>query len=97
MFRVQGGFRIGQAWTTPAGNPAAITFTGLLYSDVSIDGFVGPDSGVVLSDEGKLRGLGKVAATIGLGDGMSFIGEFEARNGDEYYGYGGRAGLRYEW
>lgn len=97
IFRVQGGFRVGTAWLTPAGNPAVLALTSLLYSDVMIDGFVGPDSGVVLSDEGKLRFLGLVSTSIGLGRGVSFIGELEGRTGDDYYGYGGRAGFRYEW
>jgi hypothetical protein len=110
VLRLQGGLTWGGFAILPRGYVLSTTFTGLLYSDVLIDGFVGRASitegaaissltapGATLNDEGKLRVLGQLSSILDLGDGYSLIGQLEARGGNDYYGVGGRLGARYEW
>jgi hypothetical protein len=100
VLRVQGGLRYGTFWRMPQGF-LTTTLTGMLYSDVWVDGFkaqpgsFGPAT--LVTDEGELRVLGQVAAKWDRGDGSSYLVQVETRGGEDLFGIGGRIGARYEW
>ncbi len=100
VLRVQGGLRYGTFWRMPQGF-LTTTLTGMLYSDVWVDGFraqpgsFGPAT--LVTDEGELRVLGQVAAKWDRGDGSSYLFQVETRGGEDLFGIGGRIGARYEW
>ncbi len=99
-FRVQGGLRLGSRFVTPDGWIWNTSLTGLLYSDVSISGFVvnGGTLGVIPQvDEGKLRAMGILEARADVGYGYSLYGAAEVRGGEDVIGFGARAGVRYQW
>jgi hypothetical protein len=75
------------------------TVTGLLYSDVSVNGLVIDTGGfagstVLPSDEGKLRAMGILAMNYDNGAGVVWYGQGDVRGGDDYFGVGGRLGVR---
>jgi hypothetical protein len=98
VFRLQGGVRFG--WEQPHGTGVLqTTVTGLLYSDVSISGLVINTGGfagsaVLPSDEGKLRAMGILALNYNTGTGVVWYGQGDVRGGDDYFGVGGRIGVR---
>jgi hypothetical protein len=98
VFRLQGGVRLG--WEHMYGQGRLLTtVTGLLYSDVSVDGLVlntnGFVGGTVLpNDEGKLRVMGILAMNYDNGSGITWYGQGDVRGGDDYFGIGGRLGVR---
>jgi outer membrane autotransporter protein len=101
VFRVQGGARVGNEadWN---GIHVTTVVTGLAYSDVSItggtattDGFINPT--IFASDEGKLRGEGIFALNLDYLNGWSSFALADVRGGQDFFGYGGRLGLRYQW
>ena len=103
-FRVQGGLRVGTRFTTPDGWIWNSSLTGLLYSDVSINGYTittttpglpPPISARI--DEGKLRVMGVLENRVNVGYGYTLYNDLEVRAGDEYFGFGTRAGIRYQW
>lgn len=101
-FRVQGGLRIGTRFATPDGWVWNTSLTGLLYSDVSINGYVlNNNAGLLpptpLVDEGKLRAMGILENRIDVGYGYTLYADFEMRGGQDVIGYGARAGVRYQW
>src|SRR5262249_27227525 len=100
--RLQGGARIGADYqyynfrVTP-------TFTALAYSDVDITGgalqngaFLGP-AFLAHADEGKLRFQGIGALNFDHLNGVKTFVEAQVRAGREYFGAGGRGGIRFEW
>jgi hypothetical protein len=98
--RLQGGARVGLTrpseygmWTT--------SFTGLLYSDVYIHGFVTNADGIsasyLLADQGKLRVQGIFNSRLQLSNGVSAFLECQARGGSDYWALGARVGGRYEF
>ena len=74
-----------------------------------IDGFVGKTligtagggtalvDASTLNDEGKVRVLGQFATVVDFGNGYSLFGDVEVRGGQDLFGVGGRAGVRYTW
>ncbi len=101
-FRVQGGVRLGTRFVTPDGWIWNTSLTGLLYSDVSIDGYVAPTgspliSPVPLVDEGKLRVMGVLENLVDVGYGYTLYGDVSLRGGDDLIGFGSRVGIRYQW
>jgi hypothetical protein len=100
--RVQGGARFGTdfMWGAVRVTP---TVTGLVYSDVIVTGLVAQTSptglpiGVVPSDEGKIRGEGIFALSFDYGNGLSSFALAEVRGGQDLFGAGGKAGLRFQW
>jgi hypothetical protein len=101
-FRVQGGVRLGSRFVTPDGWIWNTSLTGLLYSDVSLSGFVlASGTGLIpttpLVDEGKLRAMGILETRVDVGYGYTIYGDVEVRGGQDLIGYGARAGVRYQW
>jgi outer membrane autotransporter protein len=98
VFRLQGGVRFGwEQYTGPA--TWRTTLTGLLYSDVSVDGLVISTNGfagspVLPSDEGKLRAMGILAMSYDNGAGVVWYGQGDVRGGEDLFGIGGRIGVR---
>jgi hypothetical protein len=102
VLRLQAGARIGADYryynvtVTP-------TLTALAYSDVDIQGgalangvFLGPTF-LAHADEGKLRFQGLGALNFDHMNGVKTFVEAQVRAGKDYYGYGGRGGIRFEW
>ncbi|MEI9901700.1 MAG: autotransporter outer membrane beta-barrel domain-containing protein [Hyphomicrobium sp.] len=104
VFRIQGGASIGSSslvraegrkflWTTVVG--------ALLYSDVVIDGFVSSDDEfsplAIKADQGLLRVQGVLRNEFDFLDGSIAYTEVLARGGEDYWGVGGKAGVRVEW
>jgi hypothetical protein len=101
VFRVQGGLRFGTRFTTPDGWVWNTSLTGLLYSDVSVNGFTVPGGvgqpAFPLVSEGKLRAMGVLSSRVDVGNGYSLYGDVEVRGGDDLFGFGSRLGVRYQW
>jgi hypothetical protein len=97
VWRVQGGVRFG-ADTYWGGTQVVATLTGLVYSDVSISGLVlnsGTFGGAVVpDDEGKVRGMGILGLNFIYSPAITTYVNAEVRGGDDYFGVGGRVGLR---
>jgi outer membrane autotransporter protein len=100
-FRIQGGARLGTEYQW---NGIVVTpiVTGLAYSDVDVTGgaasigdFVNPTT--FASDEGKVRGQGIFTINLDYLNGFSSFAQADVRGGQDFFGYGGRAGLRYQW
>lgn len=103
VFRVQGGLRLGMQNVTPDGWVWNTSLTGLLYSDVSVSGLIPANSGggllpnATLIDEGKLRVMGVLENRVSVGYGYTLYNDIEVRGGEDYFGFGTRAGIRYQW
>lgn len=99
--RVQGGLRLGQVWSGPGNSVITTRLTGLLYSDVLVDGFVlpglGTPAGIAEIDEGKLRVMGIAEAKIDLQNGATWYGQVDVRGGEDLIGVGGKVGVRMRW
>ena len=99
--RVQGGARVGKTDFGPGGYVWTTSFTGLLYSDVLIHGFVtnadGFSAGFLQADQNQLRVQGILSCKVDLRNGLSAFAEAQGRYGTNYYGVGGRIGTRYQW
>jgi len=101
--RVQGGLRVGQSFNW-GGVTIEPSLTGLLYSDVVIDGGTVAIVGlpVAPNDEGKLFEQAILKFNFDLGKGLSSYVEGDVRHGSlgsgrEVVGAGGRVGVRYQW
>jgi hypothetical protein len=98
VFRLQGGVRFG--WENMWGPGRLLTtITGLAYSDVSVDGLVINTAGFVGSpvlpnDEGKVRGMGIFTLNYDNNAGIIWYGQADVRGGEDYFGVGGRLGVR---
>lgn len=97
--RLQAGARIGTDWVTADRRFWTVSFLAAIYSDVSVNGFTAtaPGSVTLDTDEGKVRALGQLRAKVTTAGGLSYYGQAEVRGGDDYWGVGGKMGLRYEW
>jgi len=95
--RLQAGLRVGSDWVGHDGRLWSVSFLSGLYSDVVVDGFTAAGTTVVESDEGEVRALGQLRAKVTTRDGLSYYGQAEVRGGADYFGVGGKLGLRYEW
>lgn len=100
-FRLQGGLRLGVTRLTADGYVWTGSIAGILYSDVAISGFNVTDSafpsGFAEVDEGKLRVLGTLQSALYVGNGVTYFGEAGIRGGEDVFGIGGLAGVRYNW
>jgi hypothetical protein len=99
--RVQGGTRFGLTSLVQDRYIWTNSFTTLLYSDVWISGFVVDPSSLyadaLFADEGRLRVQGILSSKMDLLNGFSTFVQAEGRYGLDYWGVGGKVGLRYEW
>ena len=104
VLRLQGGARLGWQflWNNVVVTPV---LTGLVYDDVTVSGlavtdaaFLGTAGGVAsAATEGKVRGQGIGAVKFDYGNGLSSFVQADVRGGSDYFGYGGRAGVRFVW
>jgi hypothetical protein len=104
VLRLQGGARLGTQflWNNVVVTPV---LTGLVYDDVTVSGlavtdaaFLGTAGGVAsAATEGKVRGQGIGAIKFDYGNGLSSFVQADVRGGSDYFGYGGRAGVRFVW
>jgi hypothetical protein len=104
VLRLQGGARLGWQflWNNVVVTPV---LTGLVYDDVTVSGlavtdaaFLGAAAGVAsAATEGKVRGQGIGALKFDYGNGLSSFVQADVRGGSDYFGYGGRAGVRFVW
>lgn len=102
VWRLQGGARYGTTYWWGSTQVVA-TLTGLVYSDVAINGLVldnGISTGgafggaVVPQDEGKVRGMGILGLNFIYSPTYSAFIQGDVRGGDDYWGAGGRIGVR---
>jgi hypothetical protein len=101
-FRVQGGIRFGMRYMTPDSWIWTTTLAALLYSDVSLSGLVINPAfpglqPIPLVDEGKLRVMGVLENKVDLRNGYILYSDLDVRGGDDVFGFGARAGVRYQW
>ena len=100
LWRVQGGARIGTGGIYNSYIWSA-SLLGLLYNDVSIRGYVTPEtafySGPATVDQGKLRALGQLFGTMTDGLGWNYWALLEVRGGEDVIAVGGKIGIRYQW
>jgi hypothetical protein len=101
VLRLQDGARLGWDFLWH-GVHVTPTITGLLYDDVTVTGgpivngaFVGGQ--LLPSDEGKLRGEGILAVNFDFRNGLSSFVSGAIYGGEDLFGGGGTAGLRYQW
>ena len=104
VFRLQAGARLGTQfiWNNVVVTPV---LTGLVYGDAIVSGlaltdavFLGTAGGVAsAATEGKVRGQGIGAVKFDYGNGLSSFVQADIRGGSDYFGYGGRAGVRFVW
>jgi outer membrane autotransporter protein len=101
--RVRGGARFGTDWVEN-GIRIEPNFAAFAYDVVKATGgalFTGTAGGGAISlpnDEGKVRGEIQAAVNgFDLKSGLSGFVRLDARFGEDYFGIGGRAGLRYQW
>lgn len=99
--RLQAGIRLGVTTALADTGILSASFAQVIYSDVYINGFVtnsdGFSAGFLLADQGKLRFQSIATARLLLPNGFSFYLQAQGRWGDDYLGYGGRGGIRYEY
>jgi hypothetical protein len=98
--RLHAGARIGTDWVGPDRHLWSLSFLAGIYSDVMVNGFTAPGGtgGVTLAtDEGKVRALGQLRAKVTTRDGISYYVQAEGRAGEDYWGVGGKGGVRVEW
>ena len=104
VLRLQAGARLGTQffWNNVLVTPV---LTGLAYGDATVSGlavtdaaFIGAAGGVAsAATEGKVRGQGIGAVKFDYGNGLSSFVQADVRGGSDYFGYGGRAGVRFVW
>ena len=104
LLRMQAGARLGTQflWNNVVVTPI---LTGLVYGDPIVSGFavtdavfLGTAGGVAsAATQGKVRGQGIGAVKFDFGNGLSSFVQADIRGGSDYYGYGGRAGVRFVW
>jgi hypothetical protein len=104
VLRLQAGARLGTQffWNNVLVTPV---LTGLVYGDPVVSGlaltdaaFIGATGGVAsAATEGKVRGQGIGTVKFDYGNGLSSFVQTDVRGGSDYFGYGGRAGVRFVW
>ena len=103
VVRLQGGVRFGSTWDGWYGTTVVTTLTGLVYSDVLVNGLALGSTGitggfgplaVAPSEEGLVRGQGILTMNfIHSATASTFI-QGEVRGGQDYFGAGGKIGFR---
>jgi hypothetical protein len=101
VLRLQGGARTGLDFYCN-GIHITPTIAGLLYDDVVVTGgpivngaFVGGE--ILPSDEGLLRAEGILTLNLDYLNGFSSFVSATIYGGEDLFGAGGKAGLRYQW
>jgi hypothetical protein len=103
LLRLQGGARFGfeSLWDTVR---VTSVLTGLVYNNVIVEGgvlqngiFGTPNAPFLFPDQGRFRGLGALAFNFDFGGGLSSFVKGEVRGGQDLFGAGGTAGVRYQW
>jgi hypothetical protein len=101
LVKLQGGARYGvEYYWGPAKLTA--TLTGLAYEDVSITGgFIQNvafgTNGLIINDQGLLRGQGILALNLAYANGVSLFAQGDVRGGKDLFGGGGKGGFRVMW
>jgi hypothetical protein len=102
ILRLQGGARIGADYDFYDVRVRPV-LTGLLYSDVIMEGgalqngvFLGP-AGLADAEEGKLRVQGIGTLNFDHRSGVKTFVQADVRGGRDYFGVGGKGGIRWEW
>lgn len=99
--RLQAGLRLGASKLVGDRGIWTASLTEIVYSDVLIRGYVtnadGFSAGYLAADQGKIRLQSILTSKLSLQNGLSFFLECQGRVGNNYYGYGGRAGARFEF
>jgi outer membrane autotransporter protein len=97
LWRLQGGVRFGASYYWGSTQVVG-TLTQLIYSDVAINGFVinsGAFGGAAVpNEEGEVRGLTALGLNFIHAPGTTTFLNGELRYGDDYWGIGGKLGLR---
>jgi Autotransporter beta-domain len=100
VFRLQAGGRYVTQRDLDSGSRAILTLTGLLYSDVSIDGLSAVNSlgfNPAAVNEGQIRALSQVGLSWAQPSGWTLSALGEVRGGKDLFGVGGKLTARYEW
>ncbi len=103
LLRLQGGLRFGSTFATESGVLVTTSLSGLAYSNVFINGgflqggTFEQNNILARADEGKVRGLGILNLAFDYQNGFSWFVQGSVRGGDNLFGAGGRAGVRYQW
>lgn len=103
LFRVQGGVRVGTTFETANAVLMTASLSGLAYENVFINGGflqgVGFEQSNILvrADEGKVRGLGILNISFDHRNGFTWFVQGSVRGGENLFGAGGKAGVRYQW
>jgi hypothetical protein len=101
LVRLQGGARYGvEYYWGPA--KLTMTVTGLVYEDVSVTGgFIQNaafgTNGLIINDQGLLRGQGILGANLAYANGVSLFAQGDVRGGKDLLGGGGKGGFRIMW
>ena len=95
--RLLAGVRVGSDWVSADRRLWSVSFLTALYSDVVVNGFAVAGNPTLAADEGRLRALGQLRAKVTTSDGVSYYVQGEGRGGEDYWGVGGKAGVRVEW
>jgi hypothetical protein len=101
LVKLQGGARYGiEYYWGPA--KLTTTVTGLVYEDVSITGgFIQNvafgTNGLIINDQGLLRGQGILALNLAYANGVSLFAQGDVRGGKDLFGGGGKGGVRVMW
>jgi hypothetical protein len=101
LVKIQGGARYGiEYYWGPA--KLTTTVTGLAYEDVSIaGGFIQNvafgTNGLIINDQGLLRGQGILAVNLAYVNGVSLFAQGDVRGGKDLFGGGGKGGVRVMW
>lgn len=103
LLRLQGGLRLGSTFATENGVLVTTSLSGLAYSNVFINGgflqggTFDQNNILARADEGKVRGLGILNLALDYPNGFSWFLQGSVRGGENLFGAGGRAGVRYQW
>ena len=102
ILRLQAGARVGADFRYYNVTVSPV-LTGLVYSDVDITGgalqngsFLGPDF-LAQADEGKVRVQAIGTLNFDHHNGLKTFVEANLRGGKDYFGAGGKGGIRLEW
>jgi hypothetical protein len=101
LVKVQGGARYGVEYYWGSAK-LTTTLTGLAYDDVNITGgFIQNvafgTNGLLINDEGLLRGQGILAFNLACANGVSLYAQGDVRGGKDLFGAGGKGGIRVTW
>lgn len=101
IVRLQGGVRVGSMWDGWYGTTVVTTLTGLVYSDVVVNGLTLASGGVTgggfavsPNEQGLVRGQGILSMNFIHSASTSTFIQGDIRGGEGYFGAGGKIGFR---